>query len=124
MSSRGITYRENKEVVEESKRPKGDGLHKIIARFQQERTWPREMNKKAFVQEGLLELLLLLEEGIAEDQISQRIAWLCASMRDDHVRRTWDMECCTPVPISCCPSPKRVVHQGKRIPEPCDRRLP
>ena len=45
----------NKEVVEESRRPKGDGLHKIIASFQQERTWPGEMSKKAFVQEGLLE---------------------------------------------------------------------
>ena len=73
-----------------------------------------EMNEKASVQEGLLELLAL-EEGNAEDQISQRIAWLCASMRDDHVRRTCDVECCTPVPISCCSSPKWWNTKGKQI---------
>ena len=68
------------------------------------------MNKKAFVQEGLLELLLALEEGNAEDQISQRIAWLCASMRDDHVRRTWDMECCCPSPIGWYTKGKHMFH--------------
>ena len=100
------------------------------------------MNKKAFVQEGLLELLLVLEEGNAENKVSHRIAWLCASMSDDRVRRTWDMGCCTPVLISCCPSSKRWHTKGKqifrrvsqltlrpkghltRIPEQCDRRLP
>ena len=55
--SREIIYQGNKEVIKESERPKGHGLHKIIASFQQERTWPGEMNKKALVQEGLLELL-------------------------------------------------------------------
>ena len=113
MPSSGIIYQGNKEVVEESRRPKGDGLHKIAARFQQERTWPGEMNKKEFVQEGLLVLLLVLEEGNAEYQIGQRITWFCARMRDDHVRRTRDMECCTPVPTSCCRRPKWWYTKGK-----------
>ena len=55
--SRRIIYQGNKEVVKESK---GHGLHNIIVRIQQKRTWPGQMNEKAFVKKGLLELLLVL----------------------------------------------------------------
>ena len=63
--SRSIMNQGNKEVIEESGPPKGNGLRKIITRLQQERTWVGEVNEKAFVQKGLLELLLVLEEGNA-----------------------------------------------------------
>ena len=36
-------------------------------------------------------------------------------MRDDHVRRAWDVECCTPVPIGCCTSPKGWNTKGEHI---------
>ena len=50
----------------------------LIARLQQKRTWPGQMNKKAFVQKGLLELLLVLVKSNAENKVSPRITWFCA----------------------------------------------